>query len=152
MIILSDYNFPAHVHLYRFQDLNIVLDVNSGAIHVVDQLAAQFIQAFINTNGDFYLAIETCVNAGRDWDEVMDAAMEVAGLREDGSLFSDPEDPLVDLSDAPIKALCLNVAHVCNMKCHYCFASQGDFGLDKSLMSSEVGRLALDFLVEHSQE
>lgn len=151
MIILSDYNFPAHVHLYRFQDLNIVLDVNSGAIHVVDQLAAQFIQAFINTNGDFYLAIETCVNAGRDWDEVMDAAMEVAGLREDGSLFSDPEDPLVDLSDAPIKALCLNVAHVCNMKCHYCFASQGDFGLDKSLMSSEVGRLALDFLVEHSQ-
>lgn len=150
MIILSDYNFPAHVHLYRFQDLHIVLDVNSGAIHIVDQLAAEFIQAFINCQGDFYRAMEICA-ARYDWDEVMEAALEVTGLWEDGSLFSDPEDPEIDLTDAPIKALCLNVAHVCNMKCHYCFASQGDFGLRPSLMSSEVGRRALDFLMEHSQ-
>ncbi|MGB4303187.1 MAG: thioether cross-link-forming SCIFF peptide maturase [Syntrophomonadaceae bacterium] len=150
MIIPSDYNFPANVHLYRFQDLNIVLDVNSGAIHVVDHLAAQFIQAFINCRGDFYQAMEACA-AQYDWEKVTEVALEVTGLWEDGSLFSDPEDPLVDLSDAPVKALCLNVAHACNMKCHYCFAGQGSFGLNPSLMSREVGRKALDFLLEHSQ-
>lgn len=150
MIILSDYDFPAHVHLYRFQDLNIVLDVNSGAVHIVDHLAAEFIQAFIKYRGDFYRAMEVCA-VRYDWEEVMEAALEVTGLWEDGSLFSDPEDPALDLTGAPIKALCLNVAHVCNMKCHYCFAGQGNFGLNPSLMSSEVGRRALDFLVEHSQ-
>jgi len=150
MIILSDYDFPANVHLYPFQDIYIVLDVNSGAVHVVDQLAAEFIQAFINCRGDFYRAMEICA-ARYDWEKVMEVALEVTGLWEDGSLFSDPEDPVIDFTDAPIKALCLNVAHVCNMKCTYCFASQGNFGLSPSLMSREAGHRALDFLVEHSQ-
>ena len=150
MIILSDYDFPANVHLYPFQELYIVLDVNSGAIHVVDQLAAELIQAIINCRGDFYRAMEICASR-YDWEKVTEVAMEVTGLWEDGSLFSEPEDPVIDLTGAPIKALCLNVAHACNMKCSYCFASQGSFGLRPSLMSSEVGRRAVDFLVENSQ-
>lgn len=150
MLVLSDYDFAANIHLYRFQDLNIVLDVNSGAIHVVDPLAAQFIHAFTQFQGDFYRAVETLASRC-DMDEVMEAALEVAGLWEDGSLFTDPDIPVLDLSDAPVKALCLNIAHACNMECGYCFASQGDFGLKPSLMSLEVGQKALDFLIERSQ-
>lgn len=150
MLILSDYNYPANIHLYRFQDLNIVLDVNSGAIHVLDELAAQFLHAFMHVNGDFYRAVEAC-SARYEMDEVMEAALEIVGLWEDESLFTDPEELVLDMADAPVKALCLNIAHACNMNCTYCFASQGDFGMKPALMSREVGHKALDFLVEQSQ-
>ena len=123
MLILFDYNFAANVHQFKINDLIMAVDVNSGAIHVVDKIGATLISLIEYFKGDFYRAIEA---ASRKYDpeDVMEAAVELTGLWEDGTLFSDPETLDFDFTNMNVKSLCLNVAHSCNMKCSYCFASQ----------------------------
>ena len=149
MLILFDYNFAANVHQFKIKDLIMAVDVNSGAIHVVDKIGATLISLIEYFKGDFYRAIEA---ASRKYDpeDVMEAAVELTGLWEDGTLFSDPETLDFDFTNMNVKSLCLNVAHSCNMKCSYCFASQGNFGLPSALMSKETGRQAIDFLLKNS--
>ncbi|NLW91397.1 MAG: thioether cross-link-forming SCIFF peptide maturase [Syntrophomonadaceae bacterium] len=148
MFRLAAYDFNANIHIFKYRDLQIVLDVNSGAVHVLDDLAAAFITQVISSRGDIYMAMERCmVNYSQD--EVMETVNEIMALMENDSLFSEEEEISLDLTGLPLKALCLNVAHVCNMKCGYCFASQGDFGLNPSLMSLSTGKRALDFLLEN---
>lgn len=149
MYFLAGYDFDAHIHLYKWNDLNILLDVNSGAIHVLDELAFDFINGLIKYKGDFYRAMEDCLT-GYKQQEVEEMMQEILVAYEKGAIFSEPDDIVVDLSQMAVKALCLNIAHSCNMKCTYCFASQGDFGLKPSLMSQTTGRQALDFLVKAS--
>jgi uncharacterized protein len=146
---LASYDFKANIHLYQWNDLNILLDVNSGAIHVLDELARDFITCLMKNRGDFYLAVEDCSQRFPS-PEVMEVANEVLAAYEEGELFTPEEELSLDLSLLPIKALCLNVAHACNMKCRYCFARQGDFGMKPALMSLEVGKKAFDFLIANS--
>jgi len=145
---LAAYDFDANIHMFRYNDLHIVLDVNSGAVHLLDDLAAAFIMELINSRGDMYMAMERCM-AAYPQEAVMETMNEIMALMENDALFSEEDEIALDLAGLPLKALCLNVAHVCNMNCGYCFASQGDFGLKPSLMSLETGKRALDFLVEN---
>lgn len=148
MFRLAAYDFEANIHMFEYRDLKILLDVNSGAVHLLDELAAVFIDELMRSRGDLYMAIEKCT-AHYPQDEVMETVSEIMALMENDSLFSEEEEMDLNLVGLPLKALCLNVAHVCNMNCGYCFASQGDFGLQPSLMNLEIGQRALDFLVAH---
>jgi uncharacterized protein len=149
MYALAAYDFSAHIHLFRWQQVNILLDVNSGAVHVLDDLAARLVHLLIKYQGDFYQAVE---KASQEYppEQVMETVTEILTAYENGALFSEPEQVPLNLLELPVKALCLNVAHACNMRCRYCFASQGDFGMGKALMSLKTGQKALDFLVEKS--
>jgi uncharacterized protein len=112
--MLGKYDFAANVHLYHWKDLNILLDVNSGAIHLLDELSNFLIMNIIKYKGSFDTAINQAKQRYPEAD-VWEAAGEIRHLQATGALFTAPEIPKVDLSTFRIKAVCLNVAHACNM-------------------------------------
>ena len=130
-------------------DLNIVVDVNGGAIHVVDEITFDVL--------DYYELDDAEKIAKKlpkyTLDEIKETFDEIKSLVEDGLLYS--PDNYLDIDafknrEPVVKAMCLHIAHDCNLKCKYCFASQGDFGGAKSIMSFEVGKKALEYLVDNS--
>ena len=146
------------IHAYRLGGYNIVLDVCSGAVHVVDNAAFEMIRMFEDTDRD--TLIET-VHMLRPDDpafsvsELSEIYTELEQLRDCGKLFTpDRFEPMADTlkkrTSGVVKALCLHVAHTCNLNCSYCFASQGKFHGERAVMSFEVGKQALDFLIRHS--
>ena len=145
------------IHAYQLNGYNIVLDVYSGAVHVVDELAYDVIGMYETASPDEIVA--AMLEKYRDVpavteQEIRDTLDDVAELKQQGKLFS--EDTYKDIAfdfkkrNTVIKALCLHVAHTCNLSCDYCFASQGKYHGDRALMSFEVGRQALDFLIATS--
>ncbi|MEQ8201577.1 MAG: thioether cross-link-forming SCIFF peptide maturase [Syntrophomonadaceae bacterium] len=149
MSIPRGFDFDADLHLFQHKGINILLDVNSGAVSILDDLGHHFIQKLKECDGDSRQTLERLAD---DYipEELSSLLAEMDDTYEAGAIFT-PEEPLaVDWSELPIKALCLNVAHACNMKCRYCFASQGDFGMKPQLMSFSTGRQALDFLIARS--
>ncbi|WP_242848921.1 radical SAM protein [Syntrophomonas palmitatica] len=151
MYNLAAYDFAAHIHMFKWKDLNIVLDVNSGAIHLLDEPAWCMLETMIRFQGDLYASLEICARRFPQ-ELLMETMNEILAAYETGALFSEEENISLDLRQVPIKALCLNVAHSCNMRCAYCFASQGDFGLKPALMSLETGQEALEFLITNSRD
>lgn len=149
MICPPGYDFGANIHTYRWKDLNICLDVNSGAIHLLDEIGLRLMEALAQNQGDEQAALSACSRSFPEG-EVLEALEEFRKAVIEESLFSNPQELTFDYSSLGVKALCLNVAHLCNMKCRYCFASQGDFGRGKALMPFEVGKKAVDFLLEQS--
>ncbi len=149
MLSPTGYDFTAGIHLFRWKELNLLLDVNSGAIHILDEISHRFIEKTIDYAGDTNRVMEDLKTEYTD-DELLEVATELEAAHQAGAVFTEEDALLADLSDLPIKAICLNVAHACNMKCRYCFASQGDFGMKSGLMSLETGQRALDFLIEKS--
>lgn len=149
MLPLTDYNFQSHIHLYRWQDRNILLDVNSGAVHILDDISYRFIEKLIANKGDLSRTIED-LSGQFPVDELQEISEEILSAYQDEALFTAEDELLLDFSKMQIKAMCLNVAHACNMKCTYCFASQGDFGMEAALMSLETAKQALDFLIQKS--
>lgn len=143
------------IHQYKFGDLNIVLDVCSGAIHTVDDIAYDMISMFENHDRDSVIS-EICRKyPDVPEDEIWECYDQIAQLKEDGKLFvKDSFEPMAGALKAKtsgvIKALCLHIAHTCNLNCSYCFASQGKYHGERALMSFEVGKRALDFLIENS--
>ena len=143
------------IHQYKFGDLNIVLDVCSGAIHTVDDIAYDMISMFENHDRDSVIG-EICRKyPDVPEDEIWECYDQIAQLKEDGKLFvKDSFEPMAGALKAKtsgvIKALCLHIAHTCNLNCAYCFASQGKYHGERALMSFEVGKRALDFLIENS--
>lgn len=143
------------IHQYKFGDLNIVLDVCSGAIHTVDDIAYDMISMFENHDRDSVIG-EICKSyPDVPEDEIWECYDQIAQLKEDGKLFvKDSFEPMAGALKAKtsgvIKALCLHIAHTCNLNCSYCFASQGKYHGERALMSFEVGKRALDFLIENS--
>ncbi len=145
------------VHQYKLNGYNIVIDTCSGSVHSVDDVAYDIIAMY-----------------GSDRDKIVSAIMDKYGDREDvtpedidmciedveelvkaGKLytpdtFEQKAGTLKERSAGVIKALCLHVAHTCNLNCSYCFASQGKYHGDRALMSFETGKRALDFLIENS--
>ena len=130
-------------------DLNIVVDVNGGAVHVVDEITFDVL--------DYYELDDAEKIAKKlpkyTLDEIKETFDEIKSLVEDGLLYS--PDNYLDIDafknrEPVVKAMCLHIAHDCNLKCKYCFASQGDFGGAKSIMGFEVGKKALEYLVDNS--
>ena len=146
------------VHQYKLNGFNIVIDICSGSIHAVDEVAYDIIAMFKDKSDDEILSeILAKYNDREDVTEedVRLCISDVAALEKAGKLFTpDTFEPEADRFKAKsgniIKALCLHVAHTCNLNCGYCFASQGNYHGDRGLMSFEVGKRALDFLVENS--
>lgn len=143
------------VHQYKLGGYNIVLDVCSGALHVVDEVAYDVIENF--ENADEKTVIETVANLHKDVpvSEMKECYEQVAELKRAGKLFSeDTFEPMAgklkEKTSGVVKALCLHIAHTCNLNCSYCFASQGKYHGERALMSFEVGKRALDFLIENS--
>jgi uncharacterized protein len=145
----TGYDFDAGIHLFRWKELNLLLDVNSGAIHILDDISRRFIEKLRDYVGDTDRVMEDLQTEYSN-DELQEVATELESAYQAGAIFTGEDTFVADFSDLPIKAICLNVAHACNMKCSYCFASQGDFGMESGLMSLETGKRALDFLIEKS--
>lgn len=139
------------VHQYKNNGYNIVLDVNSGAVHVVDDVVYDVLALY-----------ETCteqeiaerLKGTYPANEVSEAYEELTELKEAGELFTKDEykDYIFDFKNRQtvVKALCLHIAHDCNLACRYCFAEEGEYHGRRALMSFEVGKAALDFLIAHS--
>jgi uncharacterized protein len=145
------------IHSYTLNGYNIVLDVYSGSIHVVDDLSKEIIDLYETKTHDEI--VRHCLSRFRDnpeisESEIRDTIADIEELKKDGKLFS--EDVYAGLAGEfknksnVIKALCLHVAHSCNLNCEYCFASQGKYHGERALMSFETGKRALDFLIENS--
>ena len=145
------------IHQFQLHGYNIVLDVCSGAVHVVDEVAYDVIAMYEgNTKEEVVKAVfAKHQSLGVTLDEVAECYDQVCELANEGKLFTpDTFEPMAgDLkkkTSGVVKALCLHIAHTCNLNCSYCFASQGKYHGERALMSFEVGKRALDFLVENS--
>ena len=146
------------IHQYKLGGYNIVLDVCSGSVHVVDEVAYDMISLFEGSDRETVISAAAEKYAGRegitrrDLEECYD---QVAALRDAGQLFTpDTFEPMAgslkEKTAGVVKALCLHVAHTCNLNCAYCFASQGKYHGERAVMSFEVGKQALDFLIANS--
>lgn len=137
------------IHMFDLNDKKIILDINSGSVHVVDDLVWDIVKIYENYNKD---SIVTTLKNKYEEKNIIEALNEIDILIENDMLFS--EDKYIkDLnynSQNIVKAMCLHIAHDCNLRCEYCFASQGDFNGDKSMMSLEVGKKALELLIKNS--
>jgi len=146
------------IHQYKLGGYNIVLDVCSGSVHVVDEVAYDIIALFEEHDRDSVLRAIADKYAGRDditEADIAECYEQVESLKDAGKLFApDTFEPMAGTLKAKtagvVKALCLHVAHTCNLNCAYCFASQGNYHGDRAVMSFEVGKRALDYLIENS--
>ena len=140
------------IHQYRNNGYNIVLDVNSGAIHVVDDLMYDVIGMYESSTPD---EIKEKLADTYDVSEVQEALDEIKALIADEALFTKDayEGYIEELGknrQTVVKALCLHIAHDCNLACKYCFAEEGEYHGKRELMTFEVGKAALDFLIASS--
>ena len=146
------------IHCYKLGELNIVLDTCSGSVHVVDEVSYDIIELYESSSRETIVAEMLAKYPNRDdvtREEILACCEQIEELRRAGKLFSpDTFAPMAgelkQRSAGVVKALCLHVAHVCNLNCSYCFASQGKYHGDRALMSFEVGKQALDFLIANS--
>lgn len=141
------------LHKYCLNGLYIVLDVNSGAVHVVDELFYRLIDyvSFPPAEECPQEALSALSGLGSR-EDIIEAYAELVELYNAGQLESPDEyEKYADMmTAAPVKSMCLNIAHDCNLRCEYCFAAQGDFGTGRKLMPFAVSKAAIDFLIESS--
>ena len=142
------------VHCYKNNGYNIVLDSNSGSVHAVDEVAFEVIDKYESRSKE-EIILELCDKYPEiTADDIEEIFQDIEELKKEGKLFSEDKfkDLQIDIKARPtqLKALCLHIAHDCNMCCKYCFAGEGEYSGDRSLMSFEVGKRALDFLIEKS--
>ena len=145
------------INQYKLNGFNIVLDVCSGSVHVVDDVAYDIIADFENKEKEVIIAQMLEKYASEDVSEgdVRECFEQIEELKAAGKLFApDTFEPMAgklkQKTAGVVKALCLHIAHTCNLNCSYCFASQGKYHGERAVMSFEVGKRALDFLIENS--
>lgn len=141
------------IHKFRMHGTNIILDVNSGTVHVVDDTAYEMTDEL--DKPDEAIIERFSAKYGRD--EARETLAELRELQRAGQLFSEDiyeeylaQNPVSGDGEPTVKALCLHIAHDCNLRCRYCFASTGDFGRGRSLMPVSVAKRAIDFLIAKS--
>lgn len=142
------------IHKYKLNGLNIVVDTNSGGIHVVDDIIYDTLDLLTPPlEKDIPKAIIQKLLSKYPESEILSAYEEIFELYENDVLFSsDTYQQFAGMMvSAPVKAMCLHVAHDCNLRCKYCFASTGDFGVGRKLLDEATGKKAIDFLLEHSK-
>lgn len=145
------------VHQYKLNGYNIVIDEGSGSVHSVDEVAYDMIEMYPNYSKEDIInkmLEKYSESEGVNQQELDECYDDITQLKNDGKLFADSSyaQQAVDFKNRNnvIKALCLHVAHTCNLNCSYCFASQGKYQGERALMSFEVGKQAIDFLVANS--
>ena len=146
------------IHQYKLNGYNIVLDVYSGSVHLVDEVAYDII-ALYETTPRAAIVAQILAKYGHradvDQGEILACLEDIDALKAAGKLFSqdlwkDVEQEAFQHTKPVLKALCLHVAHTCNLNCQYCFAAQGRYHGDRAPMPFEVGKQALDFLIQNS--
>ncbi len=146
------------IHQYKLNGYNIVIDEGSGSVHSVDEVAYDMIAMYNKKSKDDIIQAlltkyenDTTVTV----DELKECYDDITELKENGQLFADSSyaEQAVDFKNRNhiIKALCLHIAHTCNLNCSYCFAGQGKYQGERALMSFEVGKQAIDFLIANSE-
>ena len=142
------------IHQYQNGGYNIVMDVCSGSVHVVDDLVYDLIALYEKHTKEEVLDQLAGAYPEETKESIAEAYQAVQQLEKDGRLFAEDQyqDAVIDFKKRKtvVKALCLNVSHDCNLACKYCFAGQGEYHGDRALMSAEVGKQALDFLIANS--
>ncbi len=137
------------IHKFKVEDIKLLLDVNSGALHIIDDLTWDILDIFDDPSGiDIVRHLKNKYPA----ESIIEAQKELQGLKDRGLLFTRPAKfPAPSEEDSlPVKALCLHISHDCNLRCRYCFAKTGGFGRNRSHMPVEVAVKAMDFIAEHS--
>ena len=133
------------IHQYKLGGYNIVLDVFSGSVHCVDDLAYDAIEMYETNSSDEILDILGNKYSDVSKEDILDTLSDIEELKAEGKLFTKDEyaDKAFDFKNrhTQVKALCLHVAHVCNLNCEYCFASQGKYHGEKAIMSLETGEV-----------
>ncbi|MEI4803543.1 thioether cross-link-forming SCIFF peptide maturase [Bacillus sp. FJAT-51639] len=145
------------IHQYKLNGYNIVLDTYSGSVHVVDDLTYGIIALYETTSAEEIVTMmleKYAYDSAISEKDIRETIADLEELKNDGQLFTEDEykDLSIDLRNRQtyVKALCLNVAHTCNLSCEYCFASQGKYNGSRAIMSYEVGKRAIDYLLENS--
>ena len=143
------------IHCFKQGGYNIVMDICSGAIHTVDDVTYDLIEMYENTSKEDIITALSAKYSDVPSEEIAEIYDEVTELKDAGQLFKeDTFEPMAGelkaRTSGVVKALCLHIAHTCNLNCSYCFASQGKYNGERAVMSFEVGKRALDFLVENS--
>ena len=143
------------IHQYKLGGFNIVLDVCSGGVHVVDEVAYDMIGLFEANSKEMILSAMAEKHPNLTENELSECYEQIVALKDSGKLFApDTFEPMAgklkQKTAGVVKALCLHIAHSCNLNCAYCFASQGKYHGERALMSFEVGKRALDYLIENS--
>lgn len=148
------------IHQYKNNGYNIVLDVNSGSVHVVDDVVYDLIplvEAALDkgqTEEEMTGGLKEALGNQYPGEDIQEALAEILELKEAGMLYAPDiyENYIMDFKkrETVVKALCLHIAHDCNLACKYCFAEEGEYHGRRALMSFEVGKKALDFLVKNS--
>ena len=146
------------IHQYKNNGFNIVLDVNSGSVHVVDDVVYDVIACMVENqleDTDKAVVAEKLLTTGKFDQEVLAETIdEIYELKDAQMLFTeDIYEKSIDAfknRETVVKALCLHIAHDCNLACKYCFAEEGEYHGRRAMMSFEVGKKALDFLVANS--
>ena len=146
------------IHQYKLGDYNIVLDVCSGSVHAVDEVAYDIIAMYEdNEKADIIAAMAEKYADRSDItaEDIEECYAQVTALKDAGKLFA-PDTfegmagHLKAKTSGVVKALCLHIAHTCNLNCEYCFASQGKYHGERAMMTFEVGKRAFDWLIENS--
>ena len=143
------------IHRYSLKGTNFLLDINSGSVHVLDDVSYA-ISELIDENMSPSCPLELMEKLDMfSKDDLMNAYNELYTLFKSGFLFAD--DDYIDISraipqNAPVKALCLHVSHDCNLRCEYCFADTGDFGTGRKTMPIDVAKKAIDFVIKRSDK
>ena len=145
------------IHQYKLNGYNIVLDIYSGSVHAVDEIAYDMIAMYEDSDKQTVIDAMMEKYAGREDvtpEELAECYDDITTLKEQGKLFAPDvyRDKAFDFKNrnTVVKALCLHVAHTCNLNCEYCFAAQGKYHGERAVMSLEVGKAAIDFLIKHS--
>ena len=138
------------IHRFRYDDLKILLDVNSGSIHVIDQPTWDFFDYLAVNNMETAFSLLMDQYGYAEAEAVLD---EISSLMMAGQLFTDDRElqGFTPHTEPIVKAICLHMAHDCNLRCGYCFADSGAYHGQRSLMSLETGKKALDFLIKASK-
>lgn len=143
------------IHQYKLGGYNIVLDICSGSVHVVDDIAYDIISLYENNSKEDIISMIAQRYPQADEQDINQCYAQVTSLKENKKLFvPDNFQPIAgqlkEKTAGVVKALCLHIAHTCNLNCSYCFASQGKYNGERAVMSFEVGKQALDFLIANS--
>ncbi len=143
------------IHQYKFDNLNIVLDICSGSVHVVDEVAYDIISMYETASKEEIIKNISARYPDVTEGDILECLEQIEELKAEELLFApdtfeNMAGELKQKTSGVVKALCLHVAHTCNLNCAYCFASQGKYKGERAIMSLEVGKRALDFLIENS--
>ena len=143
------------IHKYQLNGYNIVLDVNSGAVHVVDELFYHLLDFVSEDNLPEACPQKAIESLAADYpvEDIQESYQEILQLHKADQLFSsDDYDQFAKMmTPSPVKAMCLHIAHDCNLRCKYCFADTGEYMGHRELMSVEVGKAAIDYLIHYSK-